>query len=287
MGFASVDDLINEITTNGKIQRLPFLRVIQTGATSVAGRWHECFSSDGTGGLGSLSGSSGVGFAVTGGLPQPVPAVTPDTKHLLNWSAVSGASTLTPAYLMLTDLLYCYPACVVSSGAGSTLNNGAGKPTRFNNGVGVQCSALVTSALGAATPTITVAYTNQAGTGGRSGTIVSAANSHPVGVVMGGGVAGATQQPVMTLAAGDSGVRQLDSYTTSSGTTGAVALVLHRPIATLPIVAQSTAGERDFLNQLPALPVIPDDAVLAFFVLIGGALTANQSFYGELTMGWG
>ena len=134
--------------------------------------------------------------------------------------------------LMLTDLLYMYPSCVVT-GTPTTFNNGAAKPTRHNNGAGVQCSAIVATALGAATPTLTVTYTDQGGVSG-SGAVTASANSLPVGSLMSGGAAAQLGAPFMSLSAGDSGVRQLDSYTLASGTTGTVTFVLHRPIATIP-----------------------------------------------------
>ncbi len=290
MGFSSIDDLVTEITTNGKFQRIPVTRVAQTGATSVAGRWHELFTGGGTGGAGVLTGTAGLGTALSsataGALPQGTATVTPDTKHLLSMSAVTAGATVVPAWLMLTDLLYVYPSCVVT-GTASTLSNAAGKPTRHNNGAGVQCSCIVASALGAAQPTLTVTYTDQDGNTGNTGIVLASANSLPLGSMLGGGVAANLTGPYLPLAAGDSGVRELNSYTIASGTTGTVSFVLHRPIAMIPLVAANTAGERDFLNQMPALPKIDDAACLALFALVGGALTAGNSVSGELLMAWG
>lgn len=290
MGFSSIDDLVTKITVNGQFQRLPFTRVIQTNATSAAGRWHELFTGVGTGGAGSLTGTAGLGAALNsataGALPQASVTVTPATKHLLSMAVVTAGSTAVPAWLMLTDLLYIYPSCVVT-GTASTLSNVAAKPTRFNNGAGVQCSCIVSSALGATTPTLTMTYTNQAGVGSKTAAFVTQAASLPLGSMLGGGVSTSLTGPYLPLAAGDSGVRQLDSYTHANGTTGAVAFVLHRPLAMIPLVAANTAGERDFLNQVPALPKVEDDACLALFALVGGALTGGNSVSGELLMGWG
>jgi hypothetical protein len=91
----------------------------------------------------------------------------------------------------------------------------------------------------------------------------------------------------MNLANGDSGVRQLDSYTLASGTTGTITYMLHRPIATIPLVAANVAGERDFLFNMPSLPKIDDDACLGFFLLTGGALTAGNQVTVDMTMAWG
>lgn len=288
MAFSSIDDLVSELGA-GKKARLQGFHTIATGATSVAGRWHECFTGTGTGGAGTLTGTAGLGTAfsssTTGAIPQPTASVSTDTKHLLSMLGVTAATTAVPGVLMLTDLLYMYPSCVVT-GTPTTFNNGAAKPTRHNNGAGVQCSAIVATALGAATPTLTVTYTDQGGVSG-SGAVTASANSLPVGSLMSGGAAAQLGAPFMSLSAGDSGVRQLDSYTLASGTTGTVTFVLHRPIATIPLVAANTAGERDFLYQMPSLPQIDDDACLAFLYLPGGALIASQIVTYDLMTAWG
>lgn len=291
MGFSSIDDLVNEITNNGKIQRVPFVRTIFTSYASVAGRWHECLMGVGTGGVGLLaSGSAGVGAALNGAsagaLPQGALSVSPDTKHLLGFSVVTSATTAVPAWVMLTDILYQYPLCVVT-GTPTPLDNTEPKPSRFNNGIGVQCSAIVVSNLGAAQPALTLTYTNQSGVGSKTGQVLASANYLPAGSFLGAGVAANLTGPILPLMSGDTGVSQLDGYAIASGTSGQVTFVLHRPIAMLPLVAANVAGERDFLSQMPALPKIEDDACLGMFILIGGALTSGNVISGELLMGWG
>jgi hypothetical protein len=289
MAFATLDDLISELGA-GKSQKLSGFRTIVTGATSVAGRWHECMSGTGSGGTMTLTGTAGVGVALSsataGAFPQQTVNVSTDTKHLLNMSAVTPAATAVPGLLVLTDLLYMYPSCVLT-GTPTTLNNGAAKPTRFNNGIGVQCSGIVATAVGAATPALTLTYTDSGGTGSNTGNLTASANSLPVGSLFTGGTAATLGSPYMNLANGDSGVRQLDSYTLASGTTGTITYMLHRPIATIPLVAANVAGERDFLFNMPSLPKIDDDACLGFFLLTGGALTAGNQVTVDMTMAWG
>lgn len=290
MSFSSVDDVVAEITA-GKYAKLTGFRTINTGATSAAGRWHEAFAATGSGGTGVLTGTAGVGVALSsatvGSIPQPTVNVTPDTKHVLTLTGYTAAATAVPGFLMLTDLLYMYPSCVVT-GTPTTLNNGAAKPTRMNNGAGVQASCIVAgTAIGAATPTLTMTYTDQAGNTGNTGAFTASAASLPIGSFFSGGTLASLGSPVMNLAAGDSGVRELNSYTIATGTTGAVNFMLHRPIATIPLVAANVAGERDLMFQFPSLPQIPDDACLALFVMVGGALVANQIVQFEIGTGWG
>jgi hypothetical protein len=290
MGFSSNSDLTAEITA-GKFYRLPFQRIINTGATSVAGRWHECFASVGTGGTGVLTGTAGVGAALSnatvGALPEVTNTTTPDTRHLLTIMGATAATTLVPSLMTLTDLLYIYPSCVLT-GAATTLNNGVAKPTRAGTGVGVQVSAFVVGAVGAATPLLTVTYTNSDGVGSRVGTLIASAASLPVGAALTGGTVASLGGPYMILQAGDKGVQSINSYAiTSGGTTGTVTFVLNRPLTTVPLVAANLPGERDLLNQFPSLPQINDAACLAVMVQTGGALLANQIIYGELQVAWG
>lgn len=287
MGFSSLDDYYNETTVNGKRARLSGNRTIVTGATSVAGRWHECFSGTGTGGAGTVTGTAGTGVArasTDGGcIPQANATVSTDTKHLSRGYVVTPATTAVPGSALLIDLLYLYPSCVVT-GTPSTISNAAGKPTRHNNGAGVQLGALVVGALGAATPTLTFAYVNQSGTGGRSGTLSASANSLPAGALLTNALAANLGGPYMNLQAGDSGVRELTSYTIASGTTGTVTFFLFRPIIEIPLIAANTPGERDLAGELPP---IDDDAHLVWLVNIGGALTASQVLYYALETKWG
>jgi hypothetical protein len=91
----------------------------------------------------------------------------------------------------------------------------------------------------------------------------------------------------MLLAAGDSGVRSLDSYTVAAGTTGTVTFFLYRDLGEVPLIAANLGGERDFLSQIPSLPTVDDNACLTALVLAGGALLANSPLILTLQLAWG
>lgn len=291
MPFSGLDDMIAEMAL-GKKHRQSATRIVQTGATSVAGRWHECFTTNGTGGIGVLSGTAGVGAERNGLSPGAIPMsprlVTPDTRQLTAMMAVTPAATMVPGICRLIDILYVYPQCNVATGAGTTLNNAAAKPARFDNGRDVKVGAIVTGALGAASPVLTLTYTDQDGNTGNTGLLAASANSLPVGVFLAGSpVSGVLGGPDMLMAAGDGGVRQIDSYTVATGTTGTVALILYRDLGDVPIIAANVAGERDFLTQIPSMPIIPDDACCSPIVLIGGALVTNSPILLTTQTAWG
>lgn len=292
MAFTGLDDMISEMAA-GKKQRIRSNRIVNTGATSAAGRWHEAFAiSNGTGGIGILTGTAGVGVARDASSPGALPinpiSVTPDTRHVQAMMAVTPAATMVPGLCNLIDILYIYPSCVVTTGAGTTISNAAAKPTRFNNGKDVKLGAIVAgTALGAASPVITCTYVDQDGNTGATGFLSAAANSLPIGALLSGAAVAVPGSPEMIMAAGDSGVRELTSYTTASGTTGTVTFFLYRDLAEVPIISANLGGERDYLSQIPSLPTVDDNACLAFLVLAGGALVVNSPLITTVQLAWG
>lgn len=284
MGFSSVDDLVNEITTNGKFWRSTFQKTSSNTGTSAAGRAHSYFTATGVPGPGTYSGTAGVATQMnsnTGGaLVMSPSSVTPDTRHLLTMNAYTPSTVVTPAALILCDFLLYYPACVVT-GTPTTLDNTATLP-RYTDGIGVQCFVEVQSNLGAASPALTLNYRDTDNNDQNGLALTSPANSATISTIFqnNGGV-------FLPTAVGDRGIKRINSYTLASGTTGTVAFVLVKPLAEIPLLAANTASERDFLSQLPSLPQIQDGACLGFISVIGGAMTASQTIMGKIEMGWG
>ena len=94
------------------------------------------------------------------------------------------------------------------------------------NGNGVMLALEVSAATGAGTPTITISYTNDAGTAGRTATNILA--------TIATSAAGALY--LIGLQAGDTGVRSVQSLTLSATwTSGTVNLVAYRPILDLEV----------------------------------------------------
>lgn len=291
MAVTGVDSILTAAGANA-FQRITSSRIINTGATSVAGRWHEAFAiSNGTGGIGVLTGTVGLGAPMTnadlGSMPIAPATVDPLKRYLMTFSAVTPVAVAAGGACRLFDLLYKYTSCIISTGAGSTLNNAAAKPTRLGTGEGVKAMCIVVGAIGATIPVITVSYTNQAGTAGRTGFFAASAVSQPVGsLITGAAVGSVLALPQMIMQGNDSGIRSIDSYTTATGTTGAVTFVLYRDLAEVPLVAANVVGERDFLSQFPPVPIIDDLACLVPFVNVGGALTVNAPINTTIQTVW-
>ena len=296
MGFTSWDDFINQTTVNKKIGQSMFNKTVYTSATSVAGRWHECLSQLGTGGQMTLTGTAGTGIVMNkssnGALPFGADVSGTATKHLINLAVNTPATTLAPAWVLLTDIIHIYPSCVLT-GAPSTLSNhpvwtGTGD-TRMTNAEGVMCSLIVTTATTAA-GTILPNYTNTGGlTKTASRAMCAPIAATPMGCLYGAtGTAATVGAPFMELAAGDTGVKQINSYTIPvAGTNGVGCFILHRPIAMVPLALANLVGERDFASGVPLFPRIYDDACIGMFVQLGGAMTANNVIIGSANFAWG
>jgi hypothetical protein len=293
MGFSSIDDLINEITTNGKFLRTDFNKI--TGASAyTAGRWYDMSNLAGFPVANTFAGTAlawrtcnettGNGTDIFG-LPHGG-NVSTDTKHVVNVSAVSVVATAVPSVLMLVDLQGYWPGINNNTTSPQTLT---GTPSlRYANGAGCKLFWVQTVAAGATAQNISLSYTDQGGTGGNALPVtVSMTASAIVGHVSHAGTAANNYGPFLPLASGDSGVQNVASVTFSAANTGTGALCLARPLLTLPLTTAGVAGERDLVNQLPSMPRIIDGACLTWLYFSGAATAANSNFYGAVEFAWG
>lgn len=296
MGWTSADAFMTDVTVNNKFARLFWNRTIYTSATSVAGRWHELLSQGGTGGAMTLtSGSPGAGIvcnrATVGALPLNA-NVANDIRRLITFGGISSIATVHPGYLLLTDIIHIYPSCALTGTATTPSNHPtwtAVGDTRMTNPSGVMVSLIITTAGTAGNGLITVTYKDEGGNAGTSGNFYSPSVTLPMGAMYAQtGAVVTTGGPFLPLATADLGVKQIDSYTITTGlTSGVGSFILHRPIASIPLAAVNLAGERDFLSGFPLLPRIYDDACLGMFIQVGGALVAGAAVSGEINYGWG
>jgi hypothetical protein len=217
--------------------------------------------------------------------------VSTDTKHILNLGVWTNAATGAPSVLMLVDLLGVYPRIDLNSSSAQTLTNTATLP-RYTDGKGVRAFLSVSEAPGATPANFTMSYTNPGSTSGRGlAATVALTVSAIAGHILHSGTAAANFGPFLPLAAGDTGVKSVESVTLSAAMaagSGAIGnLVLCKPLASIPITTAFQAAERDLLNQLPSLPKVEDGACLGFLLFTGAAVAANTQFQGYLDLGWG
>ena len=283
MAINGLDSMIAAFTA-GQSNKGLFQKTSSNAGASTAGRWHEFFTANGIPTAGSWSGTAGVATqmtaATTGALNTGTASVSPDVKNLVSWKMQSPTSTLVPATFYLVDYLLYYPACVVT-GTATTLNNTATLP-RYTNGDGVMAMIAVQTALGAASPALTLTYTDEAGNTGNTGlALTSPGNSAPISTLfLNNG------SPFLPLAGADKGVRKIDSYTLASGTTGTVAIVLVKVLAEIDLYAINTGVIADYVASIPTFPKIEDNACLGIIGVCGGAMAASSVFSGTLTTVW-
>lgn len=248
-GFSSYQDIVDAIAAGDS-----FSAVYHKGtASSSAGtRWWRTHT------IGSFP-AAGTNPAAAPGEQYTNAAGTinfPDRagtkKHLVSLSGKvinTSTPTVTREVLVIYDRLAGVGGISLTTATNVVLNSVT--VPRYTNGIGVECWLEVTAVMtGAATVNLS-SYTSDTGAGriGESETITS------------GSAFDSTY--ILPLQAGDKGVKSIESLNISAAATaGTAALVLMRPIATLPIT-QFYTNYQEFVLRLAALPEIFDGASLA------------------------
>ena len=146
-GMTSLDDLINEMTVNGKFNRIDWNKLTHAVGTQAAGTWYALGHATGNPGAGTL-GVVGTNLAWHALCDRNAGAmwhggdVDPDFKSILNASAFSAAAATMPAIFMLVDMLGFYPVSTVTTTGDQALINSrtftatAASPTVVTNAAG-------------------------------------------------------------------------------------------------------------------------------------------------------
>jgi hypothetical protein len=296
-GFTSQDDLINQVSTNGKFYRADWQKSTFATTAHTAGLWYSLFRGGGNPGADTILGT-GTNLAFQAlrddttnatGIPHggDVGGGT-GYKHLLSAAAQTAAATTAPCVLMLVDLLGFYPITTVTTTGAQTLNNSVTIP-RYTDGAGVQAFITPSTVMGAGTPNITLGYTNSAGTAGRAtpATLPIGNTAAAVTSIVYSGTGNGKYGPFVPQAAGDSGIRSVQSINLSATyTSGVLNLVLCKPLMTLPITTLGVTAERDLVNQFMSMPKVYDEACLAWLMLAGAATPVASPLSGHLEFGW-
>lgn len=209
-----------------------------------------------------------------------------------------GLATATDYYVIkMSDTTFELATSYANAVAGTQINitdAGTGTHTvtwllpRYTNGAGLNAIFFnpAATALGAATPNLSLGYTNSAQVGSRATPTVlpvgktAASNSH---ILYTGATGAGKYNFAVPRASGDSGIAQIDTIQNSTSyVSGSYTVALYKEIARFPVTTLGVAAERDFLNQLPSLPRIYDGAALYFLVGSGAATPANSAFSGHL-----
>lgn len=214
----------------------------------------------------------------------------------------AGLATATDYYVIkVTDLTIRLATSYANAVAGTQIDitdTGSGTHTintllpRYTSGAGVQSIFFnpTSTALGAATPNLSLGYTNAAQTASRATPTVlpvgksSASNSH---ILYTGATGSGKYNFSVPLQGADTGIAEINTIQNSTSyISGEYSVALYRELARFPVTTAGVASERDFLNQLPSLPRIYDGAALYFLVGSGVATVTNSAFTGHLDVAW-
>lgn len=293
-GFTSQDNLISAVTVDGKFYRADWQKSTFATTAHTAGMWYSLFRGGGNPPADAILGTgTNLAFqaltdATTNATGIQHGGAVGGFKVLLNAAAQTAAATTAPCVLMLVDLLGFYPVTSVTTTGAQTLNNTVTLP-RYTDGAGVQAFITPSTVMGAATPNISIGYTNSASTVGRAtpATLPIGNTAAAVTSVVYSGTGAGKFGPFIPLQAGDAGIKSVQSISLSASyVSGVLNLVLCRPLLTLPITTLGVTAERDLINQLNSGPRVYDGACLAWLMLAGAATPVAAPLSGHLEFGW-
>ncbi len=233
----------------------------------------------------TITGTATANFIKHGG------NVTPAVKQLLNASVVSASATSAPSFFQLIDIIGFIPVSTVTTTGAQTILGSQTYP-RYADGKGVKAFITPVVVMGAGTPTIQLNYTNPSSVAGRltpaAPSLPVANTTAPVGQILYSGTGVGKYGPGMPLQGGDNGILSIQSVNLSATmTSGVFAIVLYKEIGLpVPLTTQAVPGERDFFNQLPSMPIIPDGACLSWLQLAGAAHPVNTPYNFTLQTVW-
>lgn len=263
MALTTLDGVIDgfDANSNAGASRMFFKAL---SGTLVAGRPHSYWGFAGIPGAGAFDTTlNGVTLTspVNGQIPYTDAAS--GNKHLARF--VGSATQIST--LVIADRIWHnggYTITSTSAQNSTTPTWTARDVAGSTNGDGIICGMEISATTGAGTPTITMAYTNQAGTASRSATNVIA--------TVASSIAG-TFYPI-GLQAGDTGVRSVQSITLSATwTSGTMNLVAYRPLASIS-VATAQAGEAvDILTS--GMPKLYNGTVPYIFIIPSATTTST------------
>ncbi len=299
MGFSSQDELISSITTDGQIDQIVYQKT--TPAAGLAGHWQHAINGVGTIPAATFSGAEATFVATDNTWSEgaiPIGDQTdPITKHILSMGVSLVAAAGAPWFVLPIDLVgYAKLTTTnVSTTGAKTITMTpiaatAAKVDRYPNGEGLRMFVASYATMGANAPTMQVTYTNSAGTTGRTTTagIVSTASATS-GVLLNSGNAANKVGPFLNLAAGDTGVKDIESLTWggTAHASGSVFIGLCKPLCMpIPVPATGLYNMVDFVNTLPSMPRLRNGANVQFLIFATGATTSGATLYANFDYGW-
>jgi hypothetical protein len=199
-------------------------------------------------------------------------AVSPSTAHVVTFGGVSTVNCT----LQLVDRLVGVSGISLATTGSKTVNSTTLPRYSGTAAAVVEAWVEVTTATTTTAPVISAnSYTNQAGTAARAGGNLTFPAAATVARWMG----------KLPLQAGDAGMQSVQTINVATAAAAGVCnVILQRPLATLPLIA-NVWNERDLVLQLAALPQVFDGASLALMQL--ASATTATSIWGTVRLAYG
>jgi hypothetical protein len=261
-------------TLDGALAGMQPTRLISKAVTGtvVAGRPWSLWSLAGSPGAGAFDATlngvtlSSTSSNVAGQIPHTDPGS--GNAYLANF----GGQLTQAGLVILADRIWHNGGYTITSTSAQNSTTPTW-PSRDNAGAtsgdGIILGLEISATTGAGTPTITVGYTNEAGTASRTGTNILA--------TVASSATGSFYQ--IGLQAGDKGVRSVQSLTLSATwTSGTMNLVAYRILAALPVLAQTPFSLDSLTSGFPRLY----NGVVPFIYFVPNT-TTTSNFIGHYT----
>lgn len=214
----------------------------------------------------------------------------------------AGLALATDYYVIrVSDTTFKLATSYANAIAGTAINitdAGTGTHTmsrllsRYTNGAGLQAIFFNSNAtaLGAATPNLSLGYTNSSQATSRATPTVlpigktAASNSH---ILYTGATGTGKYNYQVPLQAGDAGIAEINTIQNSTSyVSGEYSVALIKELGRFPLSTLGLAAERNFVTETPSLPRVYDGAALYFLVGSGVATPASSAFSGHLDFVW-
>lgn len=181
----------------------------------------------------------------------------------------AGITMATAGAVHVYDLCWACSGLVGNVATAQTITGFTGLPTRHSSGAGLEIWVGCSTAIGATAHNVTVSYTNQAGTAGRTTVSTAGIASMP-----------ANRMYQLPLQSGDTGVQSIQSMTlsASSGTAGNLWLLIMERYVGIGSAVVNVPQNYDFADL--GMPTPADEACLLF--VHQGTTTSSGVILGQL-----
>lgn len=210
-------------------------------------------------------------FAINGSVPNAGAGRQSILAGRFNPSGTGGVA------VMLVDVLVVSGGLDGTTVGAQTTNLPTAALTRYTTGEGVHAALMIWTSVGTTATTVTVSYTNQAGTSGRTSTAVQFGSNPRTG----------SSLVRIPMEGGDTGVRSVESVSlaATTGTAGAFGVILYKPLAMMFVNDVEGANVIDCVSSgrmVGQFNEVLDNACLSVF---GVQPTVFQSVSGFVLLG--